>query len=136
MTTPLRHALRLHLVVTEETTVPVDAALTYDPTDPYAVSAVFHTDETTSVTWTFGRDLLLAGMTEPSGEGDVVVWPWQSDERPVVCLALSSPSGEALLEADLQDVRRFLDASYELLPAGRESEHLDVDSVIEHLLAH
>lgn len=136
MNVPLRHAVRLHLVVAGETAVPVDAALSYDPADPYAVTAVFHADETVPVTWTFGRDLLMAGTQNPSGEGDVVVWPWITDGRPVVCIALSSPSGEALLEASLPDVQAFLTASFTLLPAGRESERIDIDSAIERLLSH
>jgi Streptomyces sporulation and cell division protein, SsgA len=131
---PLRHAVQLHLVVAEETAVPVNAALSYDPADPYAVTAVFHADDAAPVEWTFGRDLLMAGTTAPSGEGDVVVWPWTTDGRQVVCIALSSPSGEALLEAASDDVRSFLRASYELLPSGQESEQLDVDSAIDRLL--
>jgi hypothetical protein len=132
---PLRHALRLHLVVADDTTVPVDAALSYDPADPYAVTAVFHADDAVPVTWTFGRDLLMEGTRAPSGEGDVVVWPWTTDDRPVVCLALSSPAGEALLEASLGEVLSFLVATYERVPAGSESAHLDIDGVIGQLLS-
>lgn len=134
MNVPLRHAVQLHLVVADETAVPVNAALSYDPADPYAVTAVFHADDAAPVEWTFGRDLLMAGTAAPSGDGDVVVWPWVSNDRQVVCIALSSPSGEALLEAASEDVSSFLRASYELLPSGQESDHLDVDGVIDRLL--
>ena len=134
-TAPLTRALRLHLVVAGEEALPVDAALSYLASDPYAVTAVFHADETSPVTWTFGRDLLAAGLNEPSGEGDVGVWPSTSRGAAVVCMALTSPSGQALLEASRTDVETFLAASYELVPSGTESSHLDLDQDLLRLLA-
>jgi Streptomyces sporulation and cell division protein, SsgA len=134
-TAPLTRALRLHLVVAGEESVPVDAALSYLSSDPYAVTAVFHADESTPVTWTFGRDLLAAGLAEPSGEGDVGIWPSTSRGAAVVCMALSSPSGHALLEASRADVETFLAASYALVPSGTESAHLDLDQDLLRLLA-
>ena len=134
-TAPLTRALRLHLVVAGEETLPVDASLSYLATDPYAVTAVFHADDEASVAWTFGRDLLAQGLAEPSGEGDVGIWPSTSRGAAVICLALSSPSGRALLEASRDDVRAFLAATYDLVPQGTESEHLDLEDALVRLLA-
>ncbi len=132
---PLTRALRLHLVVAGEESMPVDASLSYASSDPYAVTAVFHADESEPVTWTFGRDLLAAGLEQPAGEGDIGVWPSTSQGLPVICMALSSPTGHALLEASHSDVRAFLTASYELVPRGTESAHLDLDDALDRLLA-
>ncbi len=132
---PLTRALRLRLVVAGEEAVPVEAALSYTPADPYAVTALFHADESAPVTWTFGRDLLAAGLDHPSGEGDVGVWPSTAGGEPVICVALSSPAGRALLEASHNDVRAFLSATFDLVPLGTESDHLDLDSALDRLLA-
>jgi hypothetical protein len=132
-TAPLTRALRLRLVVAGEGSLPVTAALSYLPSDPYAVAAIFHADEV-PVTWTFGRDLLAAGLEGHSGEGDVGVWPSTSDGRAVVCLALTSPTGNALLEAVRTDVEAFLQASYDLVPSGTESSHLDLETDLLRLL--
>ncbi len=134
-TAPLTRALRLHLVVAGEESLPVEASLRYLAADPYAVTAVFHADDEASVAWTFGRDLLAQGLDAPSGEGDVGIWPSTSRGAPVICLALSSPSGRALLEASRDDVRTFLAATYDLVPQGTESEHLDLEEALERLLA-
>lgn len=134
-TAPLTRALSLRLVVAGEETVPVEAALSYSPADPYAVTAVFHADETTPVTWTFGRELLATGLDHPSGEGDVGVWPSMANGDPVICVALSSPSGQALLEASHHDVQAFLSAAFDLVPLGTESDHLDLEEALVRLLS-
>ncbi len=72
--------------------------LRYDTADPYAVHATFHTGAEETVEWVFARDLLAEACTGP-GTGDVRVWPSRSHGQGVVCIALSSPEGEALLEA-------------------------------------
>ncbi len=131
----LTQDLGLRLVVADAQTLPVEAALTYDPADPYAVTAVFHADDSDSVTWTFGRDLLHAGLSAMSGYGDVGVWPSTSDGQPVVCITLCSPSGQALLEASRSEVEAFIAATHERVPFGAESQHLDIEGALEHLLA-
>ena len=45
------------------------------------------------VRWTFGRDLLSGGLCEPTGDGDVHVWPCVNDQGYAVAL------GRALLAA-------------------------------------
>src|SRR6478736_4377323 len=52
----------------------IDADLVFDPADPYAVTMVFRTG-VQEVLWTFGRELLVEGLFEPTGDGDVHVWP-------------------------------------------------------------
>jgi hypothetical protein len=131
--------LQLRLVVPGSAALPVRAVVRYDAGDPYAVEVAFHTgpadrDGGDVVEWTFARQLLTDGVTAPVGEGDVQVWPSSSSGRPVVCLALSSPSGKALFEIPLADLVEFLGRCYTAVPTGEESAHVDVDAELALLL--
>ena len=125
--------LELILVLGGERTVAVPATLVYEASNPYAVTTVFRTSDG-DVTWVFGRELLEEGLLEPTGEGDVVVWPSTDAGASVVYLSLASPSGSALLEADATALRAFLDQAFAAVPLGRESRYLDIDAQIADLL--
>lgn len=113
---------------------PVEAELRYDPLDPYAVSVTFLVEGTT-VDWTFGRDLLMAGVHEPVGEGDVQVSPsMDPDGRAAVMLTLHSPTGHALVKARSRDVLDFLVRSTRAVWPGTESEYVDPDAAIAALV--
>ncbi|MCU1594848.1 MAG: sporulation and cell division protein SsgA [Frankiales bacterium] len=129
--------LQLHLVVPGAVALPVKAGLSYDTRDPYAVSVAFHTGSGTSadtVMWTFARQLLTDGVTSPVGAGDVRVWPASTDGEPVVCLSLTSPSGNALFEVPVPELVEFLTRTYAAVPTGSESDHVDVDAELALLL--
>lgn len=126
--------LELSLVVPGSTSLPVVADMSYDTGDPYAVHVAFHTGESEIVEWVFARALLTDGVTHPAGEGDVQVWPAHSAGSPVVCLALSSPSGRALFEAPLADLVEFLTKTYAAVPTGSESDFVDLDAELSLLL--
>jgi hypothetical protein len=125
--------LDLTLVMDDDRTLRVPSTLLYSADHPFAVTTVFRTADG-DVTWVFGRDLLDDGLIEPSGEGDVTVWPAVHGGRAVVCLALASPAGSALLHLDAGALRAFLDESYDLVPMGEEGEHLDIDAALAELL--
>jgi len=126
--------LDLVLVLGGDRVVVVPTTFEYSSESPYAVTARFRTSDG-DVQWVFGRDLLAEGLTGPAGEGDVTVWPSPgASGDDVVCLALESPSGGALLEADPLHVRGFLEDTYRLVPAGSESDLLDLDAEIAALL--
>jgi len=131
----LVHAdLELRLVRDGDQPAPVPSHLVYREHDPWTVMVVFRTAEG-AVTWFFGRELLAAGITAPAGQGDVRVWPARTADGDQLCLALSSPHGNALLEADLATVRDFLARTWEIVPAGTEIAHIDMDAELEDLLA-
>ena len=120
----------LELIDPTGAVTPIEAELQYDPGDPYAVTTVFMTG-TSQVRWTFGRELLLEGLYEPSGDGDVHVWPClDSDGRAVVIIELCSPDGEALVQARTGDLNTFVDRMCRAVVPGTESDHLDLDSAI------
>jgi hypothetical protein len=127
--------MRLEFVDTEGLSTPLEADFEYNPADPYAVSVLF-TDEPVPVRWTFARDLLIEGFYEPTGDGDVHVWPCLSpDGAAVVILELSSPSGEVLVQISSRSVSAFIHQMVAMVPPGAEETLVDLDAEIAQLLA-
>lgn len=126
--------VQFRLVVPGSASLPVAAGLRYEVDDPYAVHVAFRTGGPEVVEWTFARSLLTDGVCGPAGEGDVQVWPENADAGPVVCLALSSPSGRALFEVPPAQLRSFLTRTYAAVPPGSESARVDVEAELALLL--
>lgn len=124
----------LRLVVPGDEGVPLTATLRFEASDPFAVEATFRAGEE-SISWVLGRDLLADGLHGDCGEGDVRVWPTVDRGRHVVMLQLSSPDGSALLAADANGLDAFLRRTYDAVPLGFEGDHLDMDTVLDQLLA-
>jgi hypothetical protein len=128
-------ALTLELIGATGVVTPIAAELHYDPSDPYAVTTVFITG-TNQVRWTFGRDLLREGLYEPTGDGDVHVWPClDSAGRAVVIIELCSPDGEALVQVRTGDLHAFVDRMNATVTPGTEALLMDVDAAISSILA-
>ena len=131
-------AIPLRLVVKHGEPLPLVADLTYDVADPFAVRIGFRADgedePSGTEDWTFARQLLSDGIAERTGQGDVEVWPAQTDAGPLVCLALSSPTGRAVFEVPLGGLVEFLSATYAVVPTGCESDMFDMDAEITLLL--
>jgi len=128
-------SVTLELIDSTGAATPIEAELHYDPRDPYAVTTVFMTGSS-QVRWTFGRDLLTEGLYEPSGDGDVHVWPClDSAGRAVVIIELCSPDGEALVQAKTGDLSTFVERMSQLVEPGTESAHVDVDATIDAIFA-
>jgi hypothetical protein len=121
--------------------VPVRVWLRYDPADPFAVHATFHTGGQEPVRWVFSRELLAAGLAGPAGIGDVRVHPLpefgpvDGERGQRIVLELSTPSGHAVFATDADAVGEFLRATYRLVPEGTELGHLELDAELAALLA-
>jgi hypothetical protein len=126
-------SVQLRLVVADADAVPLPVSLRYSAADPYAVRAVFSGDGV-EVEWVFARDLLRTGLSTPIGDGDVHVWPSWGTGRELVMISLTSPDGQAVLEAGAEDVRTFLDRTAVVVPDGEESLYLDLDAAVARLL--
>ncbi|MFD0315283.1 SsgA family sporulation/cell division regulator [Streptomyces flavalbus] len=135
MHTVVERELELKLVLSPEESVPVPARLGYRSDDPYAVHITFHINSDVPVHWTFARDLLVEGVFRPCGGGDVRVWPSRAEGRGVVLMALSSPDGEALLEAPTAQVSAWLERTLRAVPPGTEGAQLGIDAALDELLA-
>jgi hypothetical protein len=145
--TTISAELGLRLVVPQQTIVPLVASLYYSGSDPYAVRMAFHVGTDEPVEWIFARDLLAAGIESRQGEGDVQVWP-----SPMSCaeagdpdgigetggkilnIELSSPFGQAHFEAPAQAMSAFLTRTYQIVPPGRESGYIDIETELNDLL--
>jgi Streptomyces sporulation and cell division protein, SsgA len=126
--------LGLSLVVPEHGAVPLVASLHYSAADPYAIQMAFHVGTDDPVEWIFSRDLLSTGLHGPTGEGDVQVWPGDGHGLGVLNIALSSPFGQAHFEAPMTAIAEFLNRTYGIIAAGRESDFIDVDGELAELL--
>ena len=145
--TTISAEMGLRLVVPRQTIVPLVASLYYSGSDPYAVRMAFHVGTDEPVEWIFARDLLAAGIESRQGEGDVQVWP-----SPMSCaevgdldgigqtggkilnIELSSPFGQAHFEAPARAMSAFLKRTYQIVPPGRESSYVDIETELNDLL--
>ena len=133
--TVVSQVLMLELVDPSGAVAPLETELSYDPADPLAVSATFST-VAGRVRWTFGRDLLIEGLVEPVGDGDVHVWPCvDNDGNSVVIIELCSPDGEALVQGRTADITAFVERMTRSVAPGAEATLLDVDAAIAAILA-
>ncbi|CAL9670507.1 Sporulation-specific cell division protein SsgB (plasmid) [Streptomyces sp. enrichment culture] len=136
MDTTVSCELNLRLILSSDSSLPVRASLRYDTADPYAVRAAFHTGaEEGAVEWALARELLTAGLHRPAGIGDVQVWPCRSRGLDVVCIALTSEEGEALLHVPARVLERFLERTAAVVPPGTEHGHVCLDEELSRLLA-
>ncbi len=133
--TVVERELELRLIRSPERSIPVPALLSYHTDDPYAVHITFHIDSGHPVDWTFARELLVEGVFRACGHGDVRVWPAKLGSRSVVLMALSSPDGDALLEAPTPQVSAWLERTLRAVPPGAEGEQLGIDEALDELLA-
>src|SRR5688500_18768196 len=133
--TTITQTITLELIDATGTASPLETEFSYDPRDPFAVSATFLT-VAGQVRWTFGRDLLIGGLYEPTGDGDVHVWPClDNDAHSVIIIELCSPDGEALVQARTVDIAAFVEQMTAAVPQGDEAALIDVDAAISAIFA-
>ena len=130
--------LGVWLVPHEQAIVPLAARLFYSSEDPYALSVAFDVGLDKPVEWTFARDLLAIGIEGRAGLGDVTVWTSADSEGgapgSVLHIELSSPYGQAHFEAPATEISDFLRRTYQIVPAGAETGHIDVEAELSELL--
>jgi hypothetical protein len=130
--------LGVRLVLPEQTVMPLVARLSYSHEDPYALNIAFEVGLDKTVEWIFARDLLAMGIEGREGLGDVTVWPSADSEGgahgSVLHIELSSPFGQAHFEAPAREISDFLRRTYQIVPAGEESGHIDVEAELSDLL--
>jgi hypothetical protein len=130
--------LGVWLVLPEQTIVPLVASVFYSREDPYTLTMVFGGGLDKPVEWIFARDLLAMGFYGCQGLGDVTVWPSAGYKGgalgSVLHIELSSPAGQAHLEAPAREISDFLRRTYQIVPAGEESGHIDVEAELNDLL--
>ncbi len=134
-TTVVTEAVTLDCVDGSGQAMTLPGSLGYASADPYAVTLTFSTAGG-DVVWTFARDLMVRGLTAPAGDGDVHVWPClDADGQAVVIVELRSPDGELLVQIQTKALYRFVQRTLTAVPLGTEGEHLDLDMLIDQLMA-
>ncbi|MER8160546.1 SsgA family sporulation/cell division regulator [Streptomyces sp. NPDC094472] len=134
MTTVIDQAVQAQLIASTPESRAIPACLRYERDDPFAVHVSFPPSASldgSAVEWTFGRELLSAGLRGPAGSGDVQMWPC-GPRRTV--LEFHAPEGMAMVQFDTADLRRFLGRSYAIVPEGSEAGELDLDQGLASLL--
>ncbi|MGH3685961.1 MAG: SsgA family sporulation/cell division regulator [Pseudonocardiaceae bacterium] len=130
----LRSSAVFDLLAPRTPAAPVQVTLRYDTRDPYAIVAAFRTGRAGWVEWVFSRDLLADGLIADAGDGDVRIRPGAGNPE-IVVLELSSPSGHAVFEANAQRLAEFLDASYDIVLPGNETLWMNMDDVLDQMIA-
>lgn len=117
------------------TDLSLPSVLKWTSEDPLAVKVSFG-DSTGIVDWVLGRDLLadvVLGRCESAGIGDVHAGRAADGIREYLLLTLSV-SRVAQLQAELGEIRFFLEATFQYVPQGEEIEVMDIDAAILRLL--
>ncbi|MFF4792013.1 SsgA family sporulation/cell division regulator [Streptomyces sp. NPDC001276] len=134
MSTDIEQFVEARLVSATPRMLSIPATLHYDRRDPFAVRMTFPapaTLEGVDVCWLFARDLLAAGLREPEGDGDVRVRPYGFDRT---VLEFHAPEGTAVVHVRSGEIRRFLEATSELVPLGLEHLQFDLDHDLAELM--
>ncbi|MEU6372989.1 SsgA family sporulation/cell division regulator [Streptomyces sp. NPDC046909] len=134
MSTVIEQPVEARLVAAAPRMPSIPAKLRYDRRDPFAVRMTFPapaTLEGVEVCWTFSRELLTAGLESSEGQGDVRVRPYGYDRT---VLEFHAPEGTAVVHVRTGEVRRFLQATGELVPVGLEHLQLDLDQQLVELM--
>lgn len=112
---------------------PVVTRWTYDTTDPFAVTLGIQTRGKRWVDWVMARDLLIEGLSGPTGIGDVQLKPEATQDYDIVVVEICSPDGRAVLEVDRELLARFVDMMLEAVPLGSETTGIDMDAEIQKI---
>jgi hypothetical protein len=112
---------------------PVVTRWSYSAYDPFAVSLAVRTRHDRWVEWLIGRELVMAGLDEPTGEGDVRMRPLTVQGYDIVEIEIRSHDGRAVLEVDQELLRSFVDATLQMVPVGGEADRMDLDAEITRI---
>jgi hypothetical protein len=110
------------------------AEFRYDAADPFAVSLVIGVGCSDPVVWIFARDLLQAGTSGPTGEGDITIEPAGRHLGQRVMRITLATDCLATMLVSTDRVVEFLVESYAVVPSGAELDHVDLDAEIDALL--
>lgn len=113
-TTKIQRRAVFQLVRDDGAHLRLSVLMRWSSSDPLAVTFKFTDRE-----WLLSRDLLAEGMDFPTGIGDVLLCPAESDSEHLR-LYLSSPTGNAELLVPTYDLGMFLAETFTEMPSGLE----------------
>ncbi|MEU9044897.1 MULTISPECIES: SsgA family sporulation/cell division regulator [unclassified Kitasatospora] len=114
---------------------PLRADFRFDRDTPVLVSVTLTPPRGRSVTWRISRELLYRGLSEPSGEGDVRIWPVPGERGELAWLRLASRETSAVLELPVAALAQWFEATYRLVSAEqtRKAAELDWEAFVTQL---
>lgn len=112
---------------------PLSGDLSCNSDDPYAVRITFRVGAD-ALDWVFARSLLMGGLTEPAGGGDVEVRPSLRHGMATVQIALKGPRAQAVLEAPTRVIAAFTRRTCATVPPGMEHHYIDLDRLARQFL--
>ncbi|OIJ69301.1 SsgA family sporulation/cell division regulator [Streptomyces mangrovisoli] len=124
----------MSFLVSEELSFRIPVELRYELGDPYAVRLTFHLPGDAPVTWAFGRELLIDGVSGPSGDGDVRITPAEPETAGDVLIRLQVGTDHALFRSGAAPLVAFLDRTDRLVPLGQEGALADFDAHLDEAL--
>lgn len=114
---------------------PINAMLRYDIGDPFAVTLAFVDDKgRQTVSYLFGRALLIDGLEGLAGEDLILIGPHEADGFTVVTLTPEHDAIPMEFHVATSVLRKFVEATCRWVPLGREIDHLDLDGLVARLL--
>lgn len=134
MTDTVQAEVIMSFLVSEELAFRIPVELDFDAADPYAVRLTFDLPGDVPVTWAFSRELLLDGLSRPSGEGDVRVEPASGGHLSDVFISLQVGAERALFRVSAPPLVAFLDRTDRLVPLGAEEVCETLDAVLDRIL--
>lgn len=134
MTDTVQAEVIMSFLVSEELAFRIPVQLDFDSADPYAVRLTFDLPGDMPVTWAFSRELMLDGLSRPSGEGDVRIEPVAGGHLSDVFISLQVGSERALFRVSAPPLVAFLDRTDRLVPLGAEEVCDTLDAVLSRIL--
>lgn len=128
---PLTLDVTLHNLVAPPEYACVPGRFGFETAAPFSVRLDLMTPYAPHITWVIGRDLLTTGTGELSGDADVKVWPSRRhDDTPFLYLRLERADALATFITELAPIQEWLTRTYELVPAGGESDLVDWNALL------
>lgn len=128
-------SLTIHTIPEPKIRVSLKAEFHYAVADPLTVLVELHASPSDVVSWVISRDLLYDGTTEPSGLGDVRLWPSVSGTRRVMYMKLEAHGTSCLLEMDSEPLEKWLLETFALVHPGTELCDVDWHAVTAGLMS-
>jgi hypothetical protein len=107
----------------------------YAAEEPFSVQLLVMVDAETSFSPVCSRELLLCGLRQPAGQGDVVIGPGVArGAGGSLWVRFPTAWGVTLVEVPRQPIAAFVFATYDVVEPTHEMDHLDVDAELTALL--
>jgi hypothetical protein len=108
----------------------------YVADEPFSVQLLVVVDDEIGFAIVFSRELLVCGLGQPAGPGDVVIGPGVvRGAAGSLWVRFPTSWGVTLVEVPREPVAAFVLATYDVVGPAHEADHLDLDAELQALLS-